>query len=131
MQNWLKFYEKMDRSVRIRIIYNVKHRYVIRMKFGDKFLTSPTKLVLKKKSSICSTIKENLLLYCYIVIFFCWLWLAHELRSACNLWCQRFIMLALKCDIVLFASQIWDSCFSSWKASLIYKCQYCYFTCQR
>ena len=30
----------------------------------------------------------------------------HELRSASNFWCQRYIMLALKCNIVLFASQI-------------------------
>ena len=48
----------------MRIIYNVKHRYVIRMKFGDKFLTFLTNLVLETKASICSTIKENMLLYC-------------------------------------------------------------------
>ena len=54
----------MDPSIRIRIIYNVKHRYTIRLKFGDKFLTSLTKPVLEGKASICSTIKENLLLYC-------------------------------------------------------------------
>ena len=27
----------MDLSIRMRIIYNVKHRYAIRMKFGEKF----------------------------------------------------------------------------------------------
>ena len=34
------------------IRYNVKHRHVIRLKFGDKFLTSLTKLVLERKASI-------------------------------------------------------------------------------
>ena len=48
----------------MRIVYNVKHRYAIRLKFGEKLLTSRTKLVLEAKASICSTIKENLLLYC-------------------------------------------------------------------
>ena len=40
-----------------------KTRYAIRLKFEDKFLTSLTKLVLQVKASICSTVKENLLLY--------------------------------------------------------------------
>ena len=26
----------------------------------------------------------------------------HEMRSASNIWCQRFTMIALICDIVLF-----------------------------
>ena len=54
----------MDLSVLIRVIYNVKHRSTIRLKFGDKFLTSVTKSVLNEKASICSAIKEILLLYC-------------------------------------------------------------------
>ena len=43
------------------IIYNVKRRYGIRLKFGGKFLASLTKLVIETKASICCTIKENLL----------------------------------------------------------------------
>ena len=54
----------MDLSIRMRVTYNVKHRYAIHLKFGGKFWTSLTKLVLEAKASICSTIKENLLLYC-------------------------------------------------------------------
>ena len=54
----------MDLSVRMRIIYNVRHRYAIRLKFGDKFLTFLNKLVLEGKANICSAIKENQLLYC-------------------------------------------------------------------
>ena len=45
-------------------MYNIKHLYVIRLKFGDKFLNSVTKSVLEVKASTCSAIKENLLLYC-------------------------------------------------------------------
>ena len=54
----------MDPAIRIRIIYNVKNFYAIHFKFGDKFLTSLNKLILEVNTSICSTIKENLLLYC-------------------------------------------------------------------
>ena len=60
----LKFYDKMDLSIPMKIIYNVKQCYVIRFKFGDKFLTVLTKLELEEKVNICSTIKENLLLHC-------------------------------------------------------------------
>ena len=49
----------------MRVIYNAKHRFAIRLKFGDKFLTSQTKLVLEAKPSICSTIKK---IYFYIVV---------------------------------------------------------------
>ena len=54
----------MDLSIRMWIIYNVKHCYVIRLKFGDKFLTFLTKLALEGKASICSKTKENIVLYC-------------------------------------------------------------------
>ena len=47
----------------MRVMYNAKHRYGIRLKFGDKSLTSLTKSVLKAKASTYFTIKENLLLY--------------------------------------------------------------------
>ena len=47
------------------VMYNVKHRYAIRLKFGGlKFETSLTTIVLKAKASICSTVRENVLLYC-------------------------------------------------------------------
>ena len=48
----------------MRTIYNVKHRYAILLKFGGKFLTSLIKCMLEAKTSICSTVKENLLFYC-------------------------------------------------------------------
>ena len=67
LQNSLKFYKKMDLSIRMRIIYNAKHRDAAPLKFGDKILTSLTKLVLEAKASVCSMIKEKLLLYFYIV----------------------------------------------------------------
>ena len=44
----------------------LQRRYAIRFKFGEKFSTFLTKLVLKGKGSIWSTIKEKLLLYCRI-----------------------------------------------------------------
>ena len=60
----LKFYDKIDPPLKMRIIYNTKRCYAIRLKFGDKFLTSLTKLLVKAKSSIYSAIKDSLHLYC-------------------------------------------------------------------
>ena len=48
----------MNLSIQMRIMYNVKHRYAIRLKFGDKFSTSLNKLVLQAKASIDSTAKK-------------------------------------------------------------------------
>ena len=46
----------------MRLMYNAKHCHAICLKFVDKFLPSLTKLVLEAKASMCSTLKENLLL---------------------------------------------------------------------
>ena len=54
----------MDLSIRMRIIFDVKHLHLVRLKVGDISLTSLTKLVVQVKASICSKTKENLLLYC-------------------------------------------------------------------
>ena len=54
----------MNLYTRMRVICNAKHPYAIRLKLGDKCLTPLTKLELEAKTRICSTISENLLLYC-------------------------------------------------------------------
>ena len=54
----------MNLFIRMRIIYNVRHPYAMPLKFEDKFLTFPIKLALGVKASICSIIKDNLILYC-------------------------------------------------------------------
>ena len=54
----------MDVTIQTRIFNNVKHRHAICLKFGDRFFTSLTMLVLEARASICSTFKENLILYC-------------------------------------------------------------------
>ena len=47
----------------MKVIYNVKHGYEICLKFGGKISTPLTKLALRAKASICSTMKEKLSLY--------------------------------------------------------------------
>ena len=61
-QQFLMFYDKMGPSSQMKIIYNVKNRYAIRVKFREKFLTSPTKLMLEKKPVSALLLKKNLLL---------------------------------------------------------------------
>ena len=41
----------MGLSIRMRIIYNVKHRYVIHLKFGDKLLTFLNSLVSARREN--------------------------------------------------------------------------------
>ena len=57
-------YDKIDLFIRMRFFYNVKHLHEIRLKVGNTFLTSLNKLVVETKASICSTMKENLVLRC-------------------------------------------------------------------
>ena len=48
----------------MRVIYKMKLCYAICLKFGAKFPTFLTKLMLEDKANTWSTIKKNLLLYC-------------------------------------------------------------------
>ena len=51
----LKFRDKMDLSIQMRMFINSKHRDTICLKFGDLLFTTLTKLVLKTKGNIYST----------------------------------------------------------------------------
>ena len=48
----------MGLAIRMKVIYNIKHRYAIRLKCGDKLLTFLINLVVGVKASICSAIKK-------------------------------------------------------------------------
>ena len=54
----------------MRIFNNSRYCHTICLKFEDLFFFSLAKLVLEAKASICSTIKENLLLYCHKLLVF-------------------------------------------------------------
>ena len=51
----------------MRVTLNVKHCDAICLKLGDKFLTSPTKLVLEAETSSCFKTAK---IYFYIVVNF-------------------------------------------------------------
>ena len=69
MWSYLKFSDKMDLTIQTKMLNNVKDRHTICLKYGDRFLTSSIMLRLEAKDSICSTMKENLILYCKFSVF--------------------------------------------------------------
>ena len=61
----LDFSDKIDLTIQLRICNNVKYRLAAYLKFRDRFFISLTMSGLEAKISSCSTIKENLFLYCF------------------------------------------------------------------
>ena len=53
----------MDLTIRMIKVNNVKHRYIVYLKSGDRFFTSLTLPGLESTDSTSSTIQGNLLLY--------------------------------------------------------------------
>ena len=54
----------MDLTIQMKILNKVKYRHVLCLKLGGRFFTSLTMLGYEAKASICSAIKENLILCC-------------------------------------------------------------------
>ena len=52
----------MDLPSRMRIVYNLKHRYVVSLKFVNKLSTYLAKEMFQVKVSIRSTIKKTILI---------------------------------------------------------------------
>ena len=52
----------MDLPSRMRIVYNLKHRYVVCLKFVNKLSTYLAKEMFQVKVSIRSTIKKTILI---------------------------------------------------------------------
>ena len=53
----------MDLTIQMEIFKNIKPHHAICLKFGSRFFTSLNMLWCEAKASICSAIKENLILY--------------------------------------------------------------------
>ena len=53
----------MDLTIQMEILHNAKYRHAVCLKLGDRFFTSLITWQCQANASICSAIKENLILY--------------------------------------------------------------------
>ena len=60
----------MDLPIQAGMLNKVKHRHAIYLKFGERYFSSLAMLGLDAKGSICSTIKETLIVYCHNFLTF-------------------------------------------------------------
>ena len=60
------FHDTVEILYGIRVMYNVNHRFAIRLKFDDKFVISLTKLLLKAKANVSALQSKKI--YFYIVM---------------------------------------------------------------
>ena len=63
--NFLEFRDIMDLTVDMKVFYNIKHCHSISLKFGGTFFTSLPVLGCEAKATICSAIRESLILSCH------------------------------------------------------------------